>query len=124
MLLSGRRVTISPSPKNVSARCRRCDSVSGKSIIKPSTEPPRSDGNGGAEQLVCELEPQLGGARAEALEPERALVEAVQRVLPGEPGAAVHLDRPLARGDGGLGGECLRSGRRHGRLLVVGRDAP
>ena len=41
-LLSGRRVTISPRAKYVSARLRMCGNVSWKSIICPSTEPPRA----------------------------------------------------------------------------------
>ena len=64
------------------------------------------------------------GRRAEALEPERALVEAVQRVLPREADAAVHLDRALARGDRGLGGERLRGGRSERGAFVLLRDAP
>src|SRR5689334_372934 len=109
MLLSGSRVTISPSPKNVSARRSRCASVSGKSIINPSTGPSCSlCRNGDAENGVGDFEPQLRRTGAEALEPERALVEAVQRMLPGEAGAAVHLDRALARGDRRLGCERLR----------------
>ena len=48
----------------------------------------------------------------------------MQRMLPGEAGPAVHLDRALARGDRRLGGERLRRGRRDRRLLVVLRDAP
>ena len=64
------------------------------------------------------------GRRAEALEPEGALVEAVQRVLPREADAAVHLDRALARGDRRLGRERLRSGGGERRALVVLGDAP
>src|SRR5207253_6377372 len=117
--LSGRRVTISPSPKNVSARRNRCVSVSGKSIISPSIRLIVL-----CEERVGDLEPQLGGPAAEALEPERALVEAVQRVLPREADAPVHLDRSLAGDDGGLGRERLRRGGRDGRALVVLGDAP
>src|SRR5204862_5514121 len=117
----GRRVTISPFPKNVSERRRMCGRVSGKSIIRPSTEPPPRalHGNGDAEHCVGDFEPQLPGTRAEPLEPERALVEAMEGVLPREADAAVHLDRPLACGDRRLGRERLRCGSRDRRLLVV-----
>jgi hypothetical protein len=36
----------------------------------------------------------------------------------------VHLDRPLAGGDRGLGAERLRRGGRDSRLLVADRDRP
>src|SRR4051794_10692699 len=118
MLLSASRVTISPCAKSVSARRSRCVSVSGKSIIRPSTGALLDlNGNGDAEHGVGDFEPELGRAGAEALEPQCALVEAVERVLPREARAAVHLDRALAREDGRLGREGLRgrSGKR--RLL-------
>ena len=44
------------------------------------------------------------------------LVVAVQRALPGEADPAVHLDRPLARGDGRLGRVRLRCRRRQRRV--------
>src|SRR5215467_2062274 len=97
-LLSGRRVTISPSPKNDSARRMRCVSVRGKSIIRPSIAPILL-----REEGVRDFQPKLGRSCAEALEPDCALVEPVQGVLPCEADAAVHLDRALARGDRGLG---------------------
>src|SRR5207244_2676361 len=56
--------------------------------------------------------------------PQCALVEAVQRVLPREAGAAVHLDRALARPNGGLGRERLRGRRGYRRLLVLLGNAP
>src|SRR5262249_25422325 len=118
-VLSGSRVTISPSPKNDSAPRSTCGSRSGKSIIRPSIRLILL-----REQRFGYLEPQLRRPRAEALEPEGALVEAVQRVLPREPDAAVRLDRALGRGDRGLGGERLRRGGRERRALVVLRDAP
>ena len=45
---------------------------------------------------ALDLDAQLGRTLAEALEPERTFVEAVERVLPREADAAVHLDRRLA----------------------------
>src|SRR3954453_10855893 len=127
MLLSASRVTISPWAKSVLARRSRCVSVSGKSIIRPSTEPLLVAWlcrNGDAEHGVGDFEPELGRAGAEALEPECALVEAVEWVLPGEAGTAVHLDRALAGENCGLGGERLRGGGGDRRLLVVLGDAP
>src|SRR5262249_58303364 len=118
-LLSGRRVTISPSPKKASARRMRCVSVSGKSIIRPSIRLILL-----REHVIGDFETELGRPRAEALEPEGALVEAVQRVLPGEADAAVHLDRALARGDCGLGCESLRRGSGDLRAVVLLGDAP
>src|SRR5215510_4218682 len=94
-------------------------SVSGKSIIWPSIPLIFL-----CEQRVGDLESQLGRAAAEALEPERPLVEALERVLPREADAAVHLDRPLARGDRGLGRESLRRGGGDGSPLVLLGDAP
>src|SRR5581483_9949058 len=124
--LSGSRETISPRPKYVSARRSRCVSVKGNSIIWPSTAASSgSDGNGdAAEHGVRDVAAQLGRARAERLEPERALVEPVQWMLPREAGAAVHLDRALARGDRGLDREGLRGSCGDGALLVVLGDAP
>src|SRR5205823_4325380 len=90
---------------NDSALRSTCVNVRGKSIIRPSIRLILL-----REDCVGDLETQLGGAEAEALEPEGALVEAVQRVLPGEADARVHLDRALARGDRGLGGERLGGG--------------
>src|SRR4029077_18159909 len=87
-------------------------------------EPPRSGGNGDAEHGVRDLQPQLVRTRAEALQPERALVEAVERMLPGEPGPAVHLDRALAGRNRCLGRERLRGCGGDGPLLVALGDAP
>src|SRR5205823_13952099 len=96
------------------------------SIICPSTEPPRSDRDWDwdAEHGVRNLRAELGRPRAQAFEPQGALVEAMEWVFPGEAGAAVHLDRALAGRDRGLGCECLRSRRCRRRLLVVFGDAP
>ena len=58
------------------------------------------------------------------MQPERPLVVAVERVLPREARAAVHLDRPLARRDRGLGRERLRRCGRSGRLRVALGHAP
>src|SRR5215470_7162825 len=118
-LLSGSRVTISPFRQYVSARLRMCGNVSWKSIICPSTKPSSSDADGDAEDRIRDLGAQRGRPEAEALEPERALVEAVQRVLPGEARPAVHLDGALAGPDGCLARERLRRGGCDGRLLVV-----
>src|SRR3954449_6713275 len=71
-----------------------------------------------AEELSCHLGALRGGESVERLDPLRALVPAVERVLPGEADPTVHLDRTLARGDGRLGAVRLRSGGR-GRGLVV-----
>src|SRR5262245_23178886 len=118
-LLSWRRVTISPSPKNVSARRSTCVNVSGKSIIRPSIPPILL-----REERVCDLETEVGGTPAETLEPDCALVEPVQWMLPGEADPAVHLDRALAPNDRSLGGERLRRGGCERRALVLLRDAP
>src|SRR5215475_4248675 len=118
-LLSGRRVTISPSPKNASARRSRCVRVSGKSIIWPSIRRILL-----RQQRVRDFEPQLGGPSAEALEPDRALVEAVERMLPGEADPAVHLDRALAGCDRRLRSERLRGGGGERRSVVLLRNAP
>ncbi len=45
-----------------------------------------------------------GSEAVERLDPLRALVEAMQHVLPGEADAAVDLDRALARRDRGFRG--------------------
>src|SRR5205814_7396773 len=45
-----------------------------------------SDTDGDTEQRIRDLAAKLGGTGTEALEPERALVEAVERVLPREAG--------------------------------------
>src|SRR5262249_42238382 len=118
-LLSGRRVTISPSPKNDSARRMTCVSGSGKSIIRPSIRLILL-----REHVVGDFETELGGPHAEALEPEGALVEAVQRVLPGEADSAVHLDRALASDHCRLGRERLRRGGGERRALVLLGHAP
>src|SRR5262249_8228552 len=76
------------------------------------------------EEQVRDFQPQLGRPGAEALEPDGALVEAVQRVLPGEADAAVHLDRALARSDRGLGRERLGRGGGDRRALVLLGAAP
>src|SRR4029450_5117189 len=99
-----RRVTISPSPKNDSARRSKCVSVSGKSIIRPSIRLillclPKN--------RVGDFETQLGGTATEAFEPDGALVEPVQRGLPGEAGAAVCLDGGVAGRGSPLGGRGL-----------------
>src|SRR4029079_6816636 len=73
---------------------------------------------------VRDFETQLGGAAAEAFEPDGPLVEPMQRVLPREADAAVCLDGSLAGRDRGLGGERLcRSGCER-RALVLFRHAP
>src|SRR5262245_3989227 len=116
-LLSGSRVTISPFRQYISARLRMCGNVSWKSIICPSTEPSlSSDADGDAEDRVRDLGAKRGRTQAEALEPERALVEAVQRMLPGEASAAVHLDRALAGPDCRLARKRLRRRGRDARL--------
>src|ERR687898_1464451 len=56
---------------------------------------------------------------AERVDPLRALVVAVQDVLPGEADAAVHLDRALAGGDCGFGAERLRRRDRNRRPLIL-----
>ncbi len=65
------------------------------------------------EQMTGDLRAELPRGRLPGLDAERALVEPVQHVLPGEADPAVCLDRPLARGDGGV--RCL--GFRGGRGL-------
>src|SRR5690242_12320178 len=96
-----------------------CVSVSGKSIIRPSIPLIFL-----RQERVRDLEPELRGAQPESLEPERTLVEAVERVLPGEANPAVHLDRALAGGDRGLGRERLRRGGCERRTVVLLGDAP
>ncbi len=71
-----------------------------------------------------DLGPQARARRREALDPERALVQPVENVLPGEADAAVHLDRGLADLDGRLAGERLRRRSCDRRLLVLLGDAP
>src|SRR5204863_9316458 len=94
-------------------------SVSGKSIIRPSIWLILLCENG-----VRDFETQLGGAATEAFEPEGALVEPVQGVLPGEADAAVCLDGALAGRDRGLGCEGFRRRGRERRALVLLGYAP
>src|SRR5438067_8872240 len=89
----------------------------------PSSARP-SDRHGRAEERVRDLGAQLGWPLAEALEPEGALVVPVQRVLPGEADAAVHLNRALTCPDGSLGRERFRGRRGHLRARVLFGDAP
>ena len=108
-------------------RLRRAAAGAAASAGSPSSGRPRPlllRRNRDAEQRLGDLGAKLGRPRAEALEPQGALVEPVQRVLPGEADAAEHLDRPLARGDRRLRRERLRRRGRDRGLLVVLGDAP
>src|SRR5439155_1472049 len=60
----------------------------------------------------------------ERLDPERPLVIAMQRMVPGEAHAAVHLDRALACHDRGLRRVRLRRDRGKLGLTVILGDAP
>ena len=67
-------------------------------------------------------EPRAG--RAEALDPERALVQTVEPMLPGEADAAEHLDRGLADARRRSRRRTTSRPRRDRRLRVARRDAP
>src|SRR5207302_5114586 len=60
----------------------------------------------------------------ERLDPERSLVVAMERMVPGEAHAAMHLDRALACRDRGLRGIRLRSACGELGLAVILGDAP
>src|SRR5437899_3201874 len=84
----------------------------------------RSQLGSAVEECTRDFRPQAGPRRREALDPERTLVQTVENVLPGEPDAAVDLDRRLAHGYRGLSGERLRGRGCELCLPVTRRDAP
>jgi hypothetical protein len=74
--------------------------------------------------MVGHLAAQLGRGRLPGLDPECALVEPVEHVLPREADPAEHLDRALAGEHRRVGRVGLRRRCRHGRIRLVVRDAP
>src|SRR5256885_14266838 len=72
----------------------------------------------------CDPLAVLRRVAAEGLDRERALVVALDHVLPGEADPAVDLDRALARRDGDVARVRLRGGDRDGCLLVAFGHAP
>src|SRR5256885_12263603 len=72
----------------------------------------------------CDAFAVLRRVAAEGLDPERALVVAVEHVLPGEADPAVDLDRALARRNGDVARVRLRGGDRDRCLLVAFGHAP
>src|SRR4029077_7997923 len=126
MVLSGLRVTIALCPKSVSARRRMNSVVSGYSIINPSTSmsPLSFLPSSVRKDRLGDLRAVGRAGAVERLDPKRSLVVAMQRMLPGESHAAVHLDRALACRDGGLGRIRLRGDRAELSLPVILRDAP
>src|SRR6185295_4517170 len=84
-------------------------------------------------RVACGLVVKEGGGdlrakartgRAEALDPERSLVQPMQAVVPGEADAPERLDRLLAHPDDALARVRLRRRGRDRGLRVSGRDAP
>src|SRR6266850_4679847 len=125
MLLSGRRVTIALCPKSVSARLRMNEIVSGYSIISPSTSmPPPSFPSSVAKDRPCDVRAVGRAGAVERLDPECPLVVAMERMVPGEAHAAMHLDRALACRDRCLRGIRLRRARGELGLPVILGDAP
>src|SRR5437588_1737524 len=81
-----------------------------------------------AERLIQQRRRDDGAVRAGVaavgLDPQGALVVAVQHVLPGEADAPVHLDRPFARGYRRIAAVRLRGSHGELRLRIALGDAP
>src|SRR2546430_11016642 len=98
--------------------------VSGYSIISPSTSLSLPYLLSVAQKRLRDLRAVRRARAVERVDPERTLVVAMQRVLPGEAHAAMHLDRALACRDRGLRRVRLGGSRRELALRFPLRDAP
>src|SRR5206468_6770764 len=76
------------------------------------------------EKHLCDVRAVGRAGAVERLDPECPLVVAMERMVPGEAHAAVHLDRALACRDRGLRRVRLRRARSELGLSVILGDAP